>query len=147
GRTLDNGGAINVTASPHQLFLRKVRIIDNVSQGSGGGLYTTGSLVGVRLVVKLNKANAQGGGLWIGQGLSLIKSLILNNSIPIADRHNGGGGLYVDNGDCILDRTRVNNNNVSYNASLQKGGSGGGVIVINGSLYVQNNSHIDNNSA
>jgi hypothetical protein len=159
GQTPNNGGAINVTSSPHSLLLYNVIIMNNSSQGSGGGVYTLGSVMAVRSLIKLNAANIQGGGLWSIQGVTLIKSRVINNTIRVADPSNGGVGIYVDDpsnggvgiyvddGDCIIDKSQVSQNKVNYDLEKSTGGSGGGVVVIRGSLYVQNNSHVDNNSA
>jgi len=147
GHNESNGGCINITTSPHNLVLHKVIITNNISRGSGGGIYTLGSVTAVRSLIKSNAADIQGGGIWSGQGVTLIKSRVIKNSVELSDQRSGGGGLYIDNGTGILDNSVVNDNKVAYSLNPGRGGSGGGVVVVAGSLYVQNNSHVDNNSA
>lgn len=148
GFTQTNGAAIYVNTSfNHQLILNYVTITNNVAQGSGGAIYTNGSLLANQCNFEYNQANIQGGALWIGQLLTLNRCKVNQNNVIVANSANGGGGIYVDYGDCILDQTHVNHNKVAYDLTNLIGGSGGGIIVMYGSLYVQNDSQVDYNLA
>lgn len=147
GNTIENGGAIFVEPTNHNLFLKNVVITNNKTAKSGGGIYTNGTLTLVESIIERNLANNQGGGIWSAKSVLVYKTRINNNGIVVPNVSNGGGGIFVDGGDCTLDRSSVLANTVAYNLNAQTGGSGGGIIVLTGSIYVQNNSHVDQNTA
>ena len=64
----------------------------------------------------------------------------MKNKITLTNEANSGGGIFIDNGNCLLNQSSINNNEVL-------GGSGGGIVVLSGNIYVQNYSHIDYNKA
>lgn len=143
-----NGGAIYIkSSSTHELLLNDVTISNNEAIGSGGGIYTSGRVTMVSSSIKNNKAGAQGGGIWSALGVVAIKSNIKGNKVTIVDDSSGGGGIYVDNGDCLLNESSIVNNHVAYDLLRLIGGSGGGLIVVAGTIYIQNNSHVDHNTA
>ena len=148
-----NGGAIFIETSDqqlpsnHQLILKNVIIKNCRANGSGGAIYTNGNVILISSQILSNGANVQGGGIWAGKNVIMYKSLVRKNQILIANESNGGGGLFVDDGNCVLNQSSVSNNSVAYNETIQTGGSGGGVIIMTGSLYLNDNSHIDENSA
>ena len=148
GQSETNGGGINVTSTTdHRLVLTNVILCNNTSAALGGAIFTLGQVTCIKCLVQCNSAAQQGGGIWSAQGVTLIESGIQKNQIVIADDSNGGGGVYVDNGDCLLSHSLVTHNQVAYDLSVPAGGSGGGIVTVNGTLYVQNNSHVDCNSA
>lgn len=147
GQSETNGGAINVTSTNHTLVLTNVTVCNNASAALGGGIFTLGRVTCIKCLVQCNSAAQQGGGIWSAQGVTLIESKIQKNQIVIADDSNGGGGVYVDNGDCLLSDSLVTHNQVAYDLSIPAGGSGGGIVTVKGTLYVQNDSHVDCNSA
>jgi len=143
--TSDFGGAIYISSLSNHLILRNVIIKNNSAINSGGGIFTLGSVSLFNSSIESNQAGSQGGGIWCAQNLNLYNSHITKNKVVIINSSSGGGGVYIDKGDC-----KLNNSSISCNEVLhinQSGGSGGGIIVMVGSIYIQNNSHIDNNSA
>lgn len=146
GKSDTNGGAIYVEPSTHQLILKNVVIINNTVVLYGGGIYSNGYITLISSCVESNQAGSQGGGIWSGKEIILQHSTVSKNKILIPNENSGGGGIYVDNGNCVLNASSVVNNKVAYDTNIG-GGSGGGIIVMVGSIYVQNNSHVDNNSA
>ena len=141
-----NGGAFYIESDSHQLILNNVVISGNAALGSGGAIYTFGSVTLLSSIVELNEAGVQGGGIWSGKGVTLEQSKVSKNSVLIPDESSGGAGIFVDDGNCILNESCVSDNHVAYDADKSVGGSGG-LVVMTGSIYVQNNSHVDNNTA
>lgn len=139
GKSKLNGGAIQVASSSHTLILNGVTVSRNKAV-KGGGIYTNGKIILNSSKIKSNKALSQGGGIWAEGGVTLINSKIYRNLVITSAASSAGGGLFVDNGDCILNNSSVNHNKVA-------GGSGGGIVVMTGNLYVQNHSHVDDNEA
>src|SRR5665648_51487 len=147
GQSETNGGCINITSTNHTLVLKNVTLSNNTSAAFGGAIFTLDKVTCINCLVQCNAAGQQGGGIWSAKGVTLINSVVKENKILIVDDSSGGGGLYVDNGDCLLQHSSVKDNHVAYDLSIPAGGSGGGIIVVNGTLYVQNDSHVDCNSA
>jgi hypothetical protein len=145
GSASTNGGAILVEPTNHTLILKNVIITKNVSKRAGGGIYTRGNVNLILSEVTANMANTQGGGIWSEGNTILSESSVSKNIVLVIRESNGGGGIFVDNGNCVLDKSHVVHNLVAYN--LLGGGSGGGIVVMNGSVFVQNNSHVDHNTA
>jgi hypothetical protein len=148
----DNGGAIYIEVSNHHLILKHVTI-EKCQAQSGGGIYTNGNVILLFSKISFNKANIQGGGIWAGQSVTLYQSLVTQNEVLISSDHHGGGGIFIDNGDCVLNSSSITENSVAYDLNARTGGaggtggSGGGIVIMAGSLYVQNKSHVDYNKA
>lgn len=147
GKSTTNGGAINISSPTSLLTLKHVVVCGNSAKKFGGGIYTQGSVMLVSSKIDCNQAELQGGGIWSGQQITAIKSSVDKNKILVPDASSGGGGVFIDNGNVILNQSSVSGNNVAYDLILKKGGSGGGMIVMAGSIYIQNNSHVDENMA
>lgn len=139
-----NGGAINVNSSLNTLILDGVTISHNKAV-KGGGIYTNGKLILNSSIVKKNEALSQGGGVWSEGSCTLIKSKISHNFVILPLVSSCGGGLFVDNGDCILNNSSVVHNRVAHTDTT--GGSAGGLVAMTGNIYVQNHSHVDDNQA
>lgn len=146
GQTLDKGGAIYVESSPHELVLKYVTITDSQAN-LGGGIFTQGKVTLLYSHITLNKAQSQGGGIWSEGGVVLQNSTVTKNEVVVPASSNGGGGIFVDNGNCLVNQSCVNHNKVAYDLSQSVGGNGGGIIVMTGSVFVQNNSHVDYNTS
>jgi predicted outer membrane repeat protein len=142
-----NGGAIYVEPSNHNLILKNVIITNNTAKRAGGGIHTQGNVTLFSSIVISNMANTQGGGIWSGHSTIMHESTVTKNLVLVAIESNGGGGIFVDNGNCVLDKSHVTHNLVTYDLIGRKGGSGGGIVVMNGTVFVQNNSHVDYNTA
>ena len=132
----ENGGAIYVETSDHHLKLDNTILKDNRATTSGGAIYTLGKLSMKFSLVAENVAGFQGGGLWVGRGLSLEKTGILKNAII---RDGAGAGVFVDDGNVMLKLTSISHN-------LAPKGSGGGIVIMVGS-FVMEHSHVDHNKA
>ena len=147
GRSTSTGGAINVTSATNHLILDHVKIKNNRSVGYGGGIYTSGYVNLISSSISSNRATIQGGGIWSSLGVILLKSKVSNNKVTTPADTSAGGGIFIDSGDCVMNNSCVNNNQVAYNTLANVGGSGGGIVITLGSVYVQNESHVDGNVA
>lgn len=132
GHSSLNGGTIFVSETNNQSLI------------SGRGIYTNGFLTLISSEIKHNQAGYQGGGIWSAKGLTSKDSKIFCNNVIILSLSSGGGGLFIDDGNCILDETNVTFNKVYYDTNRSMGG---GISVMSGSIYVQNNSHTENLNA
>ena len=141
------GGAIEADGGTTNL--NGTHLISNSTgpmPGNGGGLHITGEgTVNVnRSLVQNNTASAEGGGLWNSAGgtMNVNFSVIMGNTASGAEADNGGGGVYNDAGDLILNGAWITGNTAD-GAS----GSGGGVLNNAGSLTTVSQTRIWNNSA
>ena len=141
-----NGGAIYAPGTT-SLVLENVITWNNVVANAGGAIYNVGHTTATNCKFKSNMAGTQGGAIYSGAGVTLQKSIIIKNSVTTVANSSAGAGIFVDNGDCILDESSVVDNHVSYDLPNLVGGSAGGISVTVGSTYIQNNSHVDRNSA
>lgn len=146
GQTLDRGGAIYVEPSLHELILKYVTITESQAN-LGGAIFTQGKVTLLYSHITLNRAQSQGGGIWSEGGVILQDSTVTKNEIVIPAASNGGAGIFVDNGNCLVNQSCVNYNKVAYDVAQSVGGNGGGIIVMTGSVFIQNNSHVDYNTA
>ena len=144
--SISNGGAIYIEPDNHTLILKNIIMKYNHSKLSGGAIYTMGVAILYSSKIESNLAASQGAGIYSNLGVQLYKSHVANNKITTIDVSSGGAGLFIDNGTCIVDESYINHNSVIYDDS-NNGGSGGGIVVMTGSLFVQNNSQVSNNSA
>jgi len=135
-----DGGAIHVESPDHKLILKDVIISNNKANRLGGGIHTIGKVRAIRSLIKENQAGLQGAGIWSGKGVVLEQSRVIYNEINSDEGGNGGAGLYVDEGDATLSESSV-----SYNLAVK--GSGGGIVVMVGSIFVRNKSKVDYNLA
>lgn len=147
GNVDDHGGAIKIDSTNHQLILIRVTIAHNTATGSGGGIYTAGRVIAIHSTIQENRAGCQGGGIWSGARVILNQSQVTQNHVTRPDPANGGGGIFVDSGDCLLNASSVRQNQVAHDDTNKTGGSGGGIVVMAGSIHVENGSHVDSNTA
>lgn len=147
GYSLDNGGAILVDNPCHELIANKCKFSDNSAEQFGGAIYSQGNVILISCILSSNVAGSQGGATWTARGITLHKSVISHNVVSMIDSSSGGGGIYNDTGSVIVNQSEVVKNKVLMNFDKTAGGSGGGIVNMNGSTYIQNNSHIDNNTA
>ena len=127
-----SGGGIRVGTGA-QVLIQHVVVRDNTSSGGGGGIFNHGFLTLDQSEVISNTASAgSGGGIYHynvpGGAITITHSLIANNvnlgsfgggvstGRPLTIRDsvirnnqttNGGGGLYTDNSQAVLDLERV----------------------------------------
>lgn len=144
GKAKTNGGTILVNSPSHVLILDGIVVSGNRAV-KGGGIYTAGRIILNSSTVRLNQAFSQGGGIWSEKGVIATESQITENQIIIPNESSAGDGIFVDNGNCTLNKSSVSHNKVIYTDST--GGSGGGIVVMVGDIYVQNDSHVDDNEA
>lgn len=143
GYSDENGGTFYIDSPEHHLVLKNV-VIKNSSAGLGAGLFTNGTASLISVKIKSCKAISQGSAIWCAKNLIIKKSKITKNMITLAAL-SSGGTIYVDNGNCVIDNTKIIYNSVAYNVNV--GGSAAGILVMDGSLYIQNDSNVDFNSA
>lgn len=146
GRSNANGGAIYVENAGNKTILQGVTIRKCTATRAGGAIYTMGELFLLSSNIISNSAGTQGGGIWSEKDVTLKGSNVIKNATTIPNKANGGGGIFVDGGNCTLDCSVVSRNSVAYILGVG-GGSGGGIVVLSGSIAVQNNSHVDYNTA
>ena len=114
--------------------------------GNGGGLhisgiatasFTGGSVTG-------NSAASEGGGLWNQSGSRLfVSDVAIVSNIGLGDNaDNGGGGIFNNGGTVIVS----NGSTVTDNSAPGASGSGGGILSIDGQVFVVN-SDISENQA
>ena len=130
------GGGIYTTANSSNIELDNIKISKNKSVvGSGGGIYTYGSIIisGKDTVISNNTAKTYGGGLMIKTKGIINEGVISDNSAI----ENSGGGIKTD-GKLILNGGTVKNNTANT--------TGGGIDYTNGSFY-HNAGTILNNTA
>ena len=132
----ENGGAVYVESEKHHLILENTVIHNSVASGSGGAVYTNGSLTLRKSKVHHNTAGQQGAGVWAGTRFKSYRSEVSKN-VLIGDGY--GGGVLVNNGDALLEDSRVVKNTAPK-------GSGGGLVVLNGNTTLHS-SRISRNSA
>jgi len=114
--------------------------------GNGGGLHITGA--GAATInggfVMMNRAAAEGGGLWNGTGTMTIDgTTITENTASGIAADNGGGGIYNLNGGTLnIDDALIRDNVANGTA-----GSGGGVLNDAGATLVITNSQITGNTS
>lgn len=146
GSTVASGGAIYVEPSSHSLILKNVIITKNIAKRAGGGIYTQGNITLISSTIAENMANTQGGGIWSGGNTIMYESTVTKNLVLIPNDSNGGAGIFVDNGNCILDKSHVTYNQAAYDLTTKNGAAGGGIVVMSGNIFVQNSSHVDHNT-
>lgn len=143
----DNGAAILVNGTDHQLILSSVRITKCKASNFGGAVYSMSAIVLKNAKIDCNEAGLQGGGLWINNGVFTVSSSIESNYVRNVDEAASGGGIYSNIGNVVLDGTSVTNNMIAMNSDKTNGGAGGGVTNITGSTWIQNGSKIDGNKS
>jgi len=127
----------------------------------GGGIWSTSdvSLVDSEIdhnsvTIGASNGDSGGGGILIGAGsgdLTARDSTISDNtaSVGVADTSNvaanGGGGIYQDGNDIILDQTTLAGNRATVTGALNSGASGGGAIYQFGNETTIANSTIASN--
>jgi predicted outer membrane repeat protein len=144
GNPCSNGGAILIDSPDHTLILDGVTINNNKAI-KGGAVYTSGKVILNSSIITFNEALIQGGAIWSEKDVNLINSQISHNFVTTPAVKSCGGGILVDNGSCILTKSSVSHNRVFHTEKI--GGSGAGIVVMTGDLYVQNHSHVDDNQS
>ena len=83
----DPGGEIGGT---YLLTLNEVAIVDNMTDGDGGGLYNAGPMTVDRSVISNNISGFTNGGAVYNEGVSTISNTTISNNTA-----EGGGGLFL----------------------------------------------------
>ncbi len=134
------------------LTVSGVTVSDNIagpegsaSPGNGGALHVSGAATVVfdKATVERNVAAREGGGLWNQSGATMTvqNGTVISLNVasgPAAD--DGGGGLFNNGGELI-----VNESTVSGNIADGASGSGGGVLNVAGGVLEMTNCEISRN--
>jgi hypothetical protein len=114
GRDEANGGSIIVNNPNNNTILKYVVLVDNRAALEGGAIFTLGSVILANSIVKNNEAGLQGGGIWAAKGVIAEESFIDHNQVTLPETKAGGGGIFVDAGDVILDKSSVSHNRAVF---------------------------------
>ncbi|PWU15974.1 MAG: hypothetical protein C5B50_14335 [Verrucomicrobia bacterium] len=131
-----NNSGIQFRGTP--MTIQGCTISGNFSPGSGGGIYTDGSLTLQSCLVSGNSSSSpssHGGGIYSSGGggavLTLQQCVVSNNNVSAVDAR--GGGIGCDGGTLILSGSRIVNNSANGNqcsdSFCHNYASGGGVYV------------------
>ena len=134
----DKGGAIFVDVPNHYMILRGITLSKNKAI-LGGAIFTLGRVVLDRSIIERNQAESQGGGIWSASGIFLEKSRIFCNEIVSDEPGNGGGGVFISQGNLISVKSQIKENSAIF-------GSGGGIVVIKGNINITD-SEVSQNKA
>ncbi len=108
------------------------------SQGNGGGIVNLGRLNARQIAVTNNQASngSLGGGIMneTGATLTLLNSLVANNSLSCTASCGGLGGGVYSRGDATIANTTIANNDASA------GGGNGGIRDRNGAMLLANDT-------
>ncbi|MGB3798338.1 MAG: hypothetical protein WA952_00915, partial [Lewinella sp.] len=144
------GGIEDASGSGSVVTITETNINDNVvydAPGNGGGIHigSDGDLLITGGSVDMNKAGAEGGGIWNGAGtLTVSNTVVRMNEAMGDDADQGGGGLYNNgNGTIIVkDNARILDNKATGTA-----GSGGGILNNTGATLTIMDSDVSGNEA
>ena len=135
--TIDGQGVRKGIASDPAIVTIDRFIIQNGSDGSGGGIDNYGTLTINNSIIRANTNTSYGSS---GGGIKNQGTLILNNSA--VSNNTGTAGAGINNQGTLT----LNNSTVNGNSSTGFWGTGGGGIYNNGTLTI-NNSTISGNQA
>ncbi len=144
------GGIEDVSGAATDFTITDSRIEDNQvnnAPGNGGGIHigSDGDLTLSGGTVSRNRAGAEGGGIWNGMGtLSIMGTVIRDNSAAGNDADQGGGGLYNNGGGTIA---LTGGTMVKSNKATGTSGSGGGILNNVDATLTITDSRIENNEA
>jgi predicted outer membrane repeat protein len=134
GSNVLDGGAIVAFSPQSSITLVGIDVRNNSATGSGGGIFTLGSLGIYNSVVESNTALFNGGGIFVGKTFGAYNSDIHDNATTGGD----GGGVYEfgTGSTMIFSNTVVQDNHAI-------GGAGGGAwaqynLTSKGSTFTQN---------
>lgn len=122
-----NGGGIYLTDG--NVTIKNGYIENNEANSNGGGIYLDdGSIEMLSGYVSNNKTNLNGGGISIGgSGIFTMSGGNINNNTSLSGN---GGGIYVANGNII-----INDGNIKENKAISENkGFGGGICVASGNI-------------
>lgn len=173
GATIDADGIDRVITTTTELTLDSVSLVNGLTSGNGGGIYSTDTLSLENASIEEN-IGAIGGGIYSTDTLNIVDSTIYNNlafstaigygdgggvyststldiqgsTINYNDGHNGGG-VYSE-GPLSVDSSYITYNN-AVNTTTGSGNGGGVYSKLNSSAtnstVLIDNSYINNNSA
>ncbi len=129
-----NGGGIVAFSPQSSITLVGIDVLNNTATGSGGGVFTFGSLGLYSTTIESNSALFNGGGVFVGKTFGAYNSFITDNQTTGGD----GGGVYeFGTGSTMI----FSNTTVQTNHAF--GGAGGGVwaqynVTSLGSVFSQN---------
>jgi hypothetical protein len=129
---LTTGGLYALVDNPHAVILvDHCKITQNTATGSGGGMQfstdTTGKAILRNTLVSGNIANRGGGGLYFESG-----NLVVDHSIFTGNGAGRGGGIASDRADSVL----IKNSRFLANEAFDATGGGGGALYAQGKAPV-----------
>ncbi len=141
-QSYDYAGAISQEGG--SLVLEDVEIANNTTGGEGGGLLLAGDsalIVNTRIHDNTSTLNRGGGGVYLAwrRSATFIDSSISNNSAA-----GNGGGIFVDNGELVLERTVVSGNRARISDTWAETENGGGIYLQQGSLSLSDSQVLSN---
>jgi hypothetical protein len=125
GYAAGNGGGIWATSPAAAISLYQVSLLNNTaSGGSGGGVYSAGSLGIHNSLVDGNHADVNGGGAWAARQLVVDSSTVSDNTAL-----NGAGVFETGTAPAVISGTTSVSLFRHNNTTLNGGGSGGAVYA------------------
>ena len=144
--TSNYGGGIEsrLTNSTDSLYIGNNNINNNLSNGSGGGIYSLGSTCVSNNIISYNTSSGyQAGGIFCrGYNYFIINNNIISNNKVSSSAYptTSGGGIQCEGNSNVI---KVNNNLIINNSAS----FGGGIYCINGSPTLINNTIANNNAS
>lgn len=131
------GGISSDGGSGESVLLRRVRVVDNLGSGSGGGIFIINSAMTITQSTLSGNSAARGGGIEVNSDatLNLTRSTVSGNTSV--------------NGDGIanFDTTNLTNVTISGNGAAGTGGNGGGLYNWTGTTLSLANVTLAENAA
>lgn len=139
GRGGGGGGGIYADG---RVSIISSNISDNFTNGNGGGAYIRDDVSVIDSEISNNTAKFSGGGLYsVGGHLSVIDSVVSENSIEGSSREQSGGGIYSVAGSLHVVNSEILGNTVSGSEAY-----GGGIYANNYEEYGEENTRIINST-
>lgn len=151
GAATDPGGGIRADNVGGSLSVVRVKVTDNYSASSGGGIYSAAAELKVtKSTIADNRADSQGGGIFLpatggaGPAITSIRSSTISGNRAAGD----GGGLAANGTDVggfpNPPQATVLNSTFALN---ETSGSGGGVRAVQGATVALDNVTVAHNDA
>jgi len=110
--TNGSGGGLYITGSAYELDMTSCTINSNTCGGSGGGILANQNIMIDGGEIKSNSANGNGGGICVNSGTTRLKRYQNSAQPYIGDNHAlDGGAIYIASGaTCNLDNVKIEHN-------------------------------------
>lgn len=142
----EGGGAIRSTGD---LFLTDVTLMNNAVSGAnadGGAILHSGpgflSIVGSHLTNnRVSGINSNGGAIALVETDSVMSDSLIEDNLNEGNGVRRGGGIAASSGSLTLENLAIRSNSI-----INIGGTGGGVAIIDGLLFVNGTTISDNDA-